>query len=370
MDVPPHDDGHPPRSKASRARARPENPEALSPPRTAQLESDRPAPPPPSTLPTETIPGTGPSPEDLLHHRLAAVLQVAAFHNTALSVEEIATLLPESGPATEGEVVAWIESHPASGKLQGGHVTPVEMHEPSPSTIGERRVRGVAYWEAACALVRGPMAPTLPLVECLGVTGSAAYQEPVDGDDIDLMAITKPGMAWIFLLFAFARLRFLRRGGTPSGSRWCLNYVVDGARAEREYLRPQGFLFAREALTARIIRGGQYYHSLLSRARWMQEELPRYYRKRLLQPATPDPASRPVGVVTRLANLAVFPLLATYLQMVGLLRNHRLMRSGRYEERFRTETRLDRFELRTAKFEGLREVYTSPVLTGARESPA
>ncbi len=368
MAPPPHDDGHPIDPPRDRGRLE-------ETPRSVTTEGSRAAgggsPSERTTSRPEKSTGEGSVPRDeLLHRRLITVLEVAALHETSLSVDELPTLLPESGPSAAADVVAWIQSHPSAARVEDGRVTPWGAPSPSSSAIRERRDRGQAYWEAARGLVQGPMAPALPFAECLGVTGSAAYQEPVEGDDIDLMAITKPGMAWIFLALAFARLRLLRSHAPPAGSHWCLNYVVDGRRARREYSRPQGFLFAREALTARMIRGAQYYQDLLARANWMEQELPRFYRKMVNLPPEVDPPKPPVNLLARVANLAVFPLLATYLQLVGLVRNHVLAKTGRREERFRTVTRLDRFELRTTKFEDLRDLYQAPAVSAVGESPA
>ena len=302
--------------------------------------------------------------------RLRVLLEVARRHGTTLPLEDLTKLFSESGPAGAADLTEWLRAHPAVGEVTDGHVVPPGGSAPNPERLAERRARGETYWNAAGQLVEGPLDLAARFVQCVGVTGSAAYREPVEGDDVDLMAVTRPGTLWLFLALAFTRMRWGGRSTLPERSHWCLNYVIDATRIRSEYLRPQGFLFAREALTARMVLGASYYRDLLSRADWMANELPRLYRAAIGTAIDPPPPETRAGAVTRLLNLMAFPLLAAYLQARGLVQNRRLEREGRSEERFRTETRLERFALHTSKYARLQAVYSSLGHSAPSQAPA
>jgi hypothetical protein len=308
--------------------------------------------------------------EELTERRLASVLEVAALHGTALDLEDAAALLPDSAPRNPEELRAWIRENPRRGSIVGATIAAPSASLPSPSEVVSRRERGEAYWLQARELLDGPFGLTTPLLRSVAVTGSAAYREPEEGDDLDLMAVTQRGTVWLFLLLAFVRLRRVRQRSSSRPTPWCLNYVVDDRRAAHEYSRAQGFLFAREALSARVLHGAAFYRDLLLAAPWMADELPRLYRRALASEPRADAAPPTASRLDRVVSALIFPFLATYLQLRGLVRNHQLRRTGRTEESFRTVTSFDRFTLMTRRFELLSGLYGSPSISPAREATA
>ncbi len=314
----------------------------------------------------ESPPPSGDSGAD---NRLSTLLRVASLHRTALSLEEIGVLLPDEAPVEPSEIAQWVARTPGMGRVVGGFVTTPHDPDPSPDLAAERRARGEAFWESAQGLFRGPLAPVAQILKCAGITGSAAYREPLEGDDIDLMAITRAGTTWLFLTLAFARLRLGGAARAPLGTHWCLNYVIDERRAAADFARPQGYLFAREALSARMILGSEYYRNLLLLAPWMEGDLPRLYRQSTFGERGQAPKSERAGPLVGLANALLFPIVAAYLQLVGLFRNQRLRRQGREAECFRTITRPHGFELHTRHFDALSAVYANS-LSGGSEAPA
>jgi hypothetical protein len=293
-----------------------------------------------------------PASRDLLDDRVRSVVEVARRFETSVELETLVELLPEYGPTTAGELAGWVRARPQNGRVSGTRVVPKDAPDLPPD--GGRRERAEEYFQAANRLYASELNAARRWLRFLAVTGSAAYGDPREGDDCDLMAIVRPGSLWVFVAYVFLRLRFRANGsGRGAEPRWCFNYTLDEEAAIREFSRPRGFLFAREALVARPVEGESYYRGLLRRGGWLRQEAPRLYARweatPLPEPVEPEPA--PGGV--RWLNALLFPAVAAYLQLKGLRANHRLRRTGRDEERFRTITRLGQMGLATSKYEQL-----------------
>jgi hypothetical protein len=291
--------------------------------------------------------------------RVVSLLRVAEEHQSGVSPEELAELLPEDAPTTVREFAVWLAAHPAVGVIRADGQVSRTGSEPD-LDLASRRARAIEYAHAAEWLIEGPLRTLQPYLRCAALTGSVAYGRPQAGDDCDLMLVTRPGALWVVLAVAFLRLRGAREG--PVGKtlpEFCLNYVLDERAAEEDYREGQGLLFAREALSVQILRGASYYRSLLEQASWLQQEAPRLYA-RWTQPGDArgsDPvASTPLGV--RALNWAVYPWIAAYLQLKGLRAGHLLRGAGRAPQQFRTVTRPRRMTLQTLKFERLRSMYS------------
>ena len=300
----------------------------------------------------------------VVEHRVRSALAVAGLYRTGIPIAELAALLPEGAPHGQA-LVDWLRSHPAVGRVDEG----VAFHpEGFPGSVrGARRLRGEFYIENARALVAGDLAPARSLLRCLLVTGSAAYGEPEEGDDCDLMLVTRKGGLWTALAYLFLvfRVRRLRGGDRTS---WCLNYAMDELQARAEFDRPRGFLFAREALTSRPVLGERYYLSLLGQATWMREEAPRLYARWATSgfPVPPSASSAPRAM--RLLDSILYPLVGAYLQAKALFANWQLRRQGRAEESFRTVTQPRKLALVTTKYDRLNELYRPATIVGAEPS--
>lgn len=294
--------------------------------------------------------------------RVRSILSVAARFRTGVSVHELAALLPDGSPTTGDRVTDWLRGRPDLARIENGRAFAPD--EPG-NSLAEREERGRRYEEVATELFARELRPLVPWLRSYGLTGSAAYGQPDKQDDLDLLVVTRAGALWWFLALCYARIRLgdlrPRKGEIPMP---CFNYVLDDRQAPREFETARGFLFAREALTARILHGDPYYTSLLERAPWMAEEIPRLYSARR-GTMTPEDPPNPVPLAVRLANTLVFPVLATYLQLVGIRRNARFRARASGEEAFRTETGFRRVTFSSKRFEGLRVAYGTPFATEA-----
>ncbi len=302
--------------------------------------------------------------------RVSTLVEVAAEFGTGVPLADMLTLLPTGGPGTTAELRAWIGDRPDIARVEGDRAF-VPRAVPGPSA--ERKARAAAYRGSAARLFSGPLRPVLPWVRCVAVTGSVAYGEPSPGDDLDLFVACRSGSLYAFLAFAYLAVRLERlrhrEGDEPTP---CFNYVVDERRAARDYGRDRGLLFAREALSAAPLVGEEYYRSLLGGAGWMRSRLPGLYDLRGPLPRGP-PRAAPVATPVRVANALLFPVLATYLQLVGLYRNERMHRGGEDAKRFRTVTRPDGLAFVSHRFEALRRRYDedgAPAATGGDPIPS
>ena len=305
--------------------------------------------------------------------RIETALRAAASRDLGVSVAELADLLPDGAPASEPELVRWLRRRPQLAQVTEDRALLPGRTEDL-EDVRARQLRGVDYVDRAHDLVRRTLRATSPWLLTAGVTGSTAYGGPQEGEDCDLFVVTRRGALWAFLTYTYLRLRWRDPQERPTGSPvWCLNFVLDDPTARNEFGRERGFLFAREALTVRPITGEEYYRGLLARGSWLQREAPRLYARWNPIPAAPPPA-RTAPWPMRLLNLALYPWVASYLQLVGLLRNHSLRRTGRAEEIFVTETRPGRLAIHSVKFDRLRQLYRGTSVTepspGKRPLPA
>jgi hypothetical protein len=287
--------------------------------------------------------------------RLRVLLEVSHRCRAPMSLDQIVAHLPVGSTWTTDTVSSWIEGHPDEGKVVAGHVMP-RVEIPVPELV-ERTSRSQALYAEAEWAVSSPLRSAAMLARCVGVSGSVAYGYAAPTDDLDFFVTARTGTTWLFLALAFFNYRRIRRKGhLPGPSHWCFNYVIDERDAEAEFARPGGLLLAREALSVRVIRGDPFYRSLLLRAPWMAEELPQVYDRRLRQGETTLSDTEATPWAARLVSLLVFPALATYLQLVGLVRNHRLRREAP-ERQFSTTTKFRRFMLRSVRFDELERLY-------------
>jgi hypothetical protein len=302
--------------------------------------------------PAKTEPDGG----DPFEPRLASILEVARLHRTGIPVDDLAELLPANAPSNGDHISRWLAEHPHVGEVVGARaVRPGAV--PISEVLDERRARGLRYRMRAETLVRETFGPVAPLLRCVGVTGSAAYLEPEAGDDLDLLIITRAGSLWIFLAYAYLALRLGRRPAPADSVDPCMNYVMDDAEARREFARPQGFLFAREALTTRPLAGADYLRGLVGVSGWLGKEVPRLYARWTAEGPGSDPSPRPAPHALRLLNAFLFVPLAAYLQAVGLVRNHRLQRGGKRGSQFRTVTEFARLTFESRRFDALGAIY-------------
>ena len=298
----------------------------------------------------------------LVDRRIHSVLRAADLRSAGVGLAELVALLPDHGPASAQDLAAWLGARSDRTVIRDGRA--YLSRDSSARGDGEEyAARTAAYLSAARALIAQTLHPVRSAMLSVQVTGSTAYGTPAPDDDCDLFAVVRRGSLWWFLAFTFAAIR-LPRGRPPGGPRvWCLNYVLEEDEAVSQFSVPRGFLFAREALSAIPLQGEESFRRLLSGASWLRVEAPRLCDRWGLE-REPPPASTPASWGVRVLNAAAFPLLASYLQVVGLYRNWRLRRQGRSHDIFRTVTTWGRYEVQSTKFSELAGVYAGSSVLG------
>jgi hypothetical protein len=294
---------------------------------------------------------------DLTAHRIRSLVSVAAEHRTGVPVEQLPDLLPTDAPTSPLEVSQWIGANVADVVVRQGRAIHLSVPQPIPA-LDDRRRRGAQYRVEAERIARAHMAAVRSMVRTLCVTGSAAYGEPEADDDVDLLVVARRDSLWLVLTWTYLALRRHPPVGAD-GERLtvCLNFALEESAAEAEFRSPQGFLFAREALMAQPIVGEPYFRSLIGTAGWMRAEVPRLYARSQAD-GFPAVERHPApGLPVRLLNALLFPVIATYLQLQGILRNRAYRRAGQPDRQFRTLTRYRRLAFASWRFDRLKARY-------------
>ncbi len=300
-----------------------------------------------------------PTGTDSLETWITTVLEIAGEHGSGLPVRELTALLPPDRVMDERALLGWLLAHPQSAAVEGAWVFEAGGGMPPQP---ERRERASRYEASARELVAGPLRATLPWLRCVGVTGSTAYGAPAVTDDIDFLIVARRERLWLAMLRIYLSLRRSRLGSDRTRSvRFCFNYARDDPAVRREFSQTRDFLFAREALSARILYGEEYYRALLGSAPWMRDLIPVLYARCLGTTSALPPEEPPPPLWVRAANAVAYLVLATYFQTVGLWRNDRLRRRHRAEAAFRTQTTRGAFSFDSVKFEKIRSRYPAPI---------
>jgi hypothetical protein len=309
-----------------------------------------------------SVRGGGPPPVVVsTEDRVSSLLLIAGKFGTGIPLVQLRELLPSNGPETIEALRAWLEERPSLARVDGQRA----FAPAAPITPEQDRVeRARTYRDNAREIWEGPLLFAHDLVRCAGISGSVAFGEPRPGDDLDLFVVTRTGSLWWFLSRAYFAL-FLARRRDPRvrDSPPCLNYVLEDRQVTSEFARANDLLFARKAPTVLPLHGEEYYRGLVASEPWMRSELPRLYDARCGNPRDADSRSAPW--VVRAMNLVCFPLLATYLHLVGLRRNEQYRLRGSSEREFRTETTRRRLAFASRRFERLREEYSIGAPAGA-----
>jgi hypothetical protein len=284
--------------------------------------------------------------------RLELLLEIARRYRASFSVAELIDLLPVRDAITTERIRQWVADHPALARVEGDRILPADgpdLLERARRTERGTRRRELAQWIAGRIL-----APVLPFVRCLGVSGSTAYGEPQAADDLDFVLITQRGSLWVVLAYIYLATRVYGRPEVDGRVKLCWNLALDESDAGREFGAGRGLLFAREASSVRVLQGGAYYRELLRRAPAVQAELPRISST----PVSREPPRGPAAPwPVRALNLVLYPVLAGYAQLACLRDNARARRRGDPGEISTARSTLGTYTRRSEAFAQLGRVY-------------
>lgn len=188
---------------------------------------------------------------------------------------------------------------------------------------------------------------------CLvAVAGGNSYNSARRGDDIDIFCVTTKDSLWMFMLrsLLLARLRSFGRN-SPS---FCFSYVVDEGKAHAEFGEPKDGLFARDALSARILKGGDFYRALLVEGSWMKEYFPKLYALRTA--GEEARAGRPKRG-NQVLNSFLYYTVGSYVRMRASLLNRKYRNHGDASAVFAAKVGRDHCIYESNRYRALRNMY-------------
>jgi predicted nucleotidyltransferase len=209
-------------------------------------------------------------------------IEIASSCGQAISMNEIALMLPLKG---EPKIVqATIQTNPYFSKL----VTikdDLAVLKGQEHLFSERVLRKKVSekYHRMARTFAGELIRRSRNVELIAVCGSAAYESATDSDDIDIFIIAKENRMWLTFFKALLLARVFRIKASINNEKadFCLSYMQDKKHFEKEIVRHKTALFAREFLSLYVIKGEDYYKTLLRRARWIHDVFPNLYSLRM-----------------------------------------------------------------------------------------
>jgi hypothetical protein len=282
--------------------------------------------------------------DDRQKQAILAYCQIAAAASGALlSLKDLVELLAID--ATEEEVeesIAADEGLSSKVFVQSGHVvlrqqdSDVATAQRAAEEENKRRERALANVEAARVFTRFLSDEAI----FVAVAGTNSYLSAAENDDIDFYCITKTDTMWRFMLRSLIMSRIFSMTRRREDKPFCFSFVLDEKQAMTELSRPKDALFARDTLTARVLRGGDAMYPILEKATWMRSYFPSLYERKLreLKPPAhegggggsrgPTPGEG-TGAMSRVVNHFLFLTLGWYIYLRAWVLNRKLAKLGR-----------------------------------------
>ena len=213
---------------------------------------------------------------------IEAFCQIARENGAVISLRELIGLAAIDGSEQELEGAFRSDSKLRSKfLLESGYVlqrSPVSEGTARQAVDEERkrRERARANLNRANRFGRALMKSAV----VVSVSGANSYLSAGEKEDIDFFCVTKTNGMWPFMLKALilARIHGLANRDVPE---LCFSCIMDEEWATQAFRARQDPIFARDALTAKVIGGTLEYHALLEEARWMESYFPAFYGMRL-----------------------------------------------------------------------------------------
>lgn len=220
----------------------------------------------------------------------------------------------------------------------------------------QQRARAERYirWASEFSVLSGQR-----WLRVLSVAGSASYKAASENDDIDIFCITEKESLWIYLTKALILARVFRMF-RPKSPRFCFSCVLDEQYAMKLFSAPNDALFARDALTVKVLQGSSFYDSLLQSAQWISDYFPKLHRTRKARPVNPV---KTIGVSWQTAgrkalNHFLFLTVGNYVRVKSILLNRKLRKGGFHDSTFTVESNRDHCIFESQSYRNLRRIYS------------
>jgi len=290
---------------------------------------------------------------------LLAIARAKGSLLSAKDIDELTGLLPAG--ADLGSIWNQIPSLDSRYEVEGGLLVERRAitHQASNGAIEDqkwRRTRAERYIEYAreFSFLSGKT-----WIRVLAVAGSTSYKATSANDDIDIFCVTERDSLWIYLTKALLLARVFRlvRSGSP---RFCFSCVLDEDYAKRLFASPNDALFARDALTAQVLRGSLFYDGLLQRGQWLSDYFPKLHGLRTAQHVgtfEETNVTRPT-LARKALNHFLFLTVGNYVKLKSILLNRRLRRTGRLDSLFGLISSPDHCIFESQSYRKLRRIYS------------
>ncbi|MDA4126780.1 MAG: hypothetical protein OK452_06230 [Thaumarchaeota archaeon] len=298
---------------------------------------------------------------------VGVVLKVAQMHGSSVALSDLEQLLPTGTTSKDiADAFEILPALPGNYALKDGFLVPkASDHLPS-NDFNLRQRHSIANIQVARWLSK---AVGNKEALTIAVSGSTSYRAASPGDDVDLFCVTRPHTMWLFLAKALLLTR-ASRVLWKSRAPICLSCLMDEEYATRLFSKDRGALFARDALVAEVLFGGEQYASLLDSASWMKRYFPRLHDGASTLPGMQPNATAKASSWSRFANFFLFITVGSYIRAKARFHNHILAREGKGLSTFYARVGTDHLMYESAKYVRLKEIYDDirPALKDLRKN--
>ena len=219
----------------------------------------------------------------------------------------------------------------------------------------DRASSNIAYAFQFGSMLKSASSP----FKVLSISGSTSYLSVSETDDLDFFCIVKAGAMWPSFVRSLILARAFRasRKYTP----WiCLSYVSDEEFVRREFFNNQNGLFARDAISTRVIQGEMYFRNLLKENSWMASYFPKLYELRIGGGTFTNQEfmkRKPADSFERILNLFLYYTAGSYIKLKSYLLNRRFSRDRKFSSLFHLRIGIDHCIYESADYLRLRKLY-------------
>lgn len=294
--------------------------------------------------------------------RVGLLLAVARAKGSLLSakeIDELTGLLPAG--ADLGSVWNQIPSLDSRYEVKGGLLVErrVSNNQASSVEIEDqkwRRARAEKYIEYAreFSYLSGKA-----WIRVLSVAGSTSYKATSENDDIDIFCVTEKDSLWIYLTKALLLARFFKIV-RPKSPRFCFSCALDEEYARRLFRSPNNALFARDALTVKVLEGSSFYNRLLQSGQWISDYFPKLHgltKAQHVETLEQTSITRPT-TARKSVNHFLYLTVGSYVRLKSVLLNQRLRKWRRLDSLFAIESGRDYCIFESRGYRKLRQMYT------------
>jgi hypothetical protein len=197
----------------------------------------------------------------------------------------------------------------------------------------------------------------------ISISGSTSYLSVSSQDDLDFFCVTTTETMWKSFVSSLLLARFFKLVH-PDSPKLCLSYFADETFVRNQFRSSKSALFARDALSALVLRGDEIYVEMLKENRWIEERFPKLYAQRLQRYKirsnlnTRETANNLGSSIRRIVNLLLYYTAGTYIRIKANLLNRKLSRMGKSSSEFKLRIGLDHCIYESADYMNLRKMYS------------